>query len=109
VQDNSDDNKVKSKVDSLDSKVGKIENLGNGRYKTVEREEFSSMGEYDFAEKIAIQRAQNRIASSVKGKEISPGRVVTSARLTDTQTENHLFQNPDGEFLLFVEVVTTVN
>jgi glutamine synthetase adenylyltransferase len=87
----------------------KIENLGNGRYRTIEREEFSSMGEYDFAEKIAIQRAQNRIASSVKGKEISPGRVVTSARLTDTQTENHLFQNPEGEFVLFVEVVTTVN
>ena len=109
AQDNKNDKNVKAEVDSLNSKVGKIENLGNGRYRTVEREEFSSMGKYDFAEKIAIQRAQNKIASSVKGKEISPGRVVTSTRLTDTQTENRLFQNPDGEFVLFVEVITTVN
>lgn len=109
AQDNKNDKNVKAEVDSLNSKVGKIENLGNGRYRTVEREEFSSMGKYDFAEKIAIQRAQNRIVSSVKGKEISPGRVVTSARMTNTQTENRLFQNPDGEFVLFVVVSSIVN
>ena len=109
VQDNKNDKNVEAEVDSLNSKVGKIENIGNGRYRTIEREEFSSMGEYDFAETIAIQRAQNRIASSVKGKEVSPGRVVTSARMTNTQTENRLFQNPDGEYVLFVVVSSTVN
>ena len=109
VQDVKNDKDVKAVIDSLDKQVGKIENIGNGRYRTVEREEFSSMDEYDFAEKIAIQRAQSNIASSVKGKEVSPGRVVTSARMTNTQTENRLFQNPDGEFVLFVVVSSTVN
>lgn len=102
-------NKTNASVDSLNSQVGKVVKTGEGRYMTVEREDFPSMGEYDFAEKIAIQRAQSNIASSVKGKEVSPGRVVTSARLTNTNTENRLFQNPDGGFTLFVTVSSSVN
>ena len=109
VQDVKNEKDVKASIDSLDKQVGKIEKVGNNRFMTVEREDIPSMSEYDFAEKIAIQRAQSNIASSVKGKEIAPGRVVTSAKLTDTQTQNRVFQTPDGGYILFVMVTSTVN
>jgi hypothetical protein len=102
-------NKTSASFDSLDSQVGKIVKVGEGRYMTVEREDFDSRASMNSAETIAKLRAQNRIATFVKGKEISPGRVVTSARMTDTQTEERLFQNPDGGFTLFVTVSSSVN
>ena len=98
---------AEASIDSLNKMVGKIEKIGDNRFQTVGT---ATSDNLDMALDLARSNGMNRIADGVKGKEISPGTRVTSARLTDTRTKDQrVFQNENGSYTVFITVASFVN
>jgi hypothetical protein len=98
---------AEASIDSLNRMVGKIEKIGDNRFQTVGT---ATSDNLDMALDLARSNGMNRIADGVKGKEISPGTRVASARLTDTRTKDErVFQNKDGSYTCFITVASFVN
>ena len=98
---------AEASIDSLNKMVGKIQKIGDNRFQTVGT---ATSDNLDMAMDLARSNGMNKIASEVKGKEISPGTIVTSAKLTDTRTKDQrVFQNEDGSYTVFITVASFVN
>jgi hypothetical protein len=98
---------AEASIDSLNKMVGKIEKIGENRFQTVGK---ATSDNLDMAMDLARSNGMNKIASGVKGKETSPGTIVTSARLTDTRTKDErVFRNQDGSYTVFITVASFVN
>jgi hypothetical protein len=98
---------AEASIDSLNKMVGKIEKIGDNRFQTVGT---ATSDNLDMALDLARSNGMNSIADGVKGKEISPGKRIYSARLTNTQTKDQrVFQNEDGSYTCFITVASFVN